>query len=255
MRKRIVAGNWKMNMLDDQVTEFLVHLNESKNQIPFGVDLVIFPPFIYLDMLINFPEIDLKTGAQDCSANPNGAFTGEISAEMLKAIDGGSNRLVYTIIGHSERRLYHQEGNELLSAKVNQLIQNSICPVYCCGETLDQREAKRHKIVVESQIKEGLFHLTKEEFLNVVIAYEPVWAIGTGVTATSDQAQDMHLFIRNLIRDQYDEKTAQKTAILYGGSCKPNNAKELFSQPDIDGGLIGGASLKVDSFLAIANSF
>lgn len=254
MRKKIVAGNWKMNLHDSEVTEFLVELDQESSAIAKDVELAIFPPAIYLDTLINFPNFDLKTGAQDCSSNDNGAYTGEISASMLQSLNN-NDRLLYTLVGHSERRQYHNEKNELLALKVNQLLKNDISPIYCCGEALSERENNNHKKIVELQIKEGLFHLSEEEIKKVVIAYEPVWAIGTGVTASADQAQEMHSFIRDLIASKYSEDTANQLSILYGGSCKPSNAKELFAQKDIDGGLIGGASLKVESFIQIANSF
>lgn len=254
MRKKIVAGNWKMNLLDIEVTEFLVNLDDEQANIPNDVELVIFPPAIYLDTVINFPSFDLKTGAQDCSVHESGAYTGEISAKMLQSINE-NNRLKYNLVGHSERRQYHNESNQTLAQKVNQLLANQIAPVYCCGETLHQREKNNHQSVIEKQITEGLFHLTSSEFENIVIAYEPVWAIGTGKTASAKQAQEMHQFIRNIVASNYGNEMADNLSILYGGSCKPANAKELFSQPDIDGGLIGGASLQVSSFIQIANSF
>ncbi len=257
MRKKIVAGNWKMNMHDIDVIQYLKELDELSSTIPTDVEVVVFPPAIYLDMVTNLTDYELKSGAQDCSANENGAYTGEISASMLASMDNEeeTKRLTYCLVGHSERRQYHNEMNELLASKVNQLLASKLMPVYCCGESKEERESNNQEKVVKSQITKGLFHLPKEKFSNVVIAYEPVWAIGTGLTATSEQAQEMHAYIRSLIEEQYDVETANSTSILYGGSCKPSNAKELFAQPDIDGGLIGGASLKPDSFIEITKAF
>ncbi len=256
MRKKIVAGNWKMNLLENEVIDYIQELEQLYSFKPDDVELIIFPSSIYLDSLINLPNYDLGVGAQDCSANDNGAFTGEISASMLASFkDEDKNEINYCLVGHSERRKYHNEANELLSKKVNQLIQNDLTPVYCCGETIEERNDGELFDVIEKQLKEGVFHLSMENFKKVIIAYEPVWAIGTGVTATKEQAQEMHQFIRQKIADKYNEEIAENTSILYGGSCKPSNANELFSQPDIDGGLIGGASLKPESFIQIAQSF
>ena len=180
----------------------------------------------------------------------NGAYTGEVSAAMLESL-----QLTYCIVGHSERRAYHHETDEIVARKVDQLLKYNLRPIVCCGEVLQEREEGRQFDVVKKQITDGLFHLSAEQFANIVIAYEPVWAIGTGKTATPEQAQEIHAFIRGLIAEKYGKEVADETSILYGGSCKPSNAKELFANPDVDGGLIGGASLKADDFIAIATAF
>lgn len=255
MRKKIVAGNWKMNLLDEEVINYIVDFNSKKNQIESDAEIIILPASIYLDTMISMPNWDIKIGAQNCSQHNNGAFTGEISATMLRDFDYDSENLHYCLVGHSERRAYFNETNEVLAEKVNRLIENELKPIYCCGEELKDRNENTYFDLVKSQITEGLFHLKEEEIKQVVIAYEPVWAIGTGETATSEQAQEMHAFIRTLVHDKYGKEVSDSISILYGGSCKPTNARELFNQPDIDGGLIGGASLEVDSFIQIINSF
>lgn len=254
-RKKIVAGNWKMNLTSPEVLDYIVEFDEKSNEIPSNVEVIVFPSSIYLDMLVNVPEYNLQSGAQNCSNNENGAYTGEISANMLKAMSGVTERLNYCLVGHSERRSYFNETNEQLAEKVNQLLGNDLTPVYCCGEQLEEREKGNHFEVIKKQIEEGIFHLSQEEIKRVIVAYEPVWAIGTGVTASSEQAQEMHAFIRGLITAKYGKDVGDNISILYGGSCKPGNAKELFAQSDIDGGLIGGASLKVDSFIEITKCF
>jgi triosephosphate isomerase len=191
-----------------------------------------------------------KVGAQNMSQHESGAYTGEISGAMLSSMD-----VDYCIIGHSERRKYFGETNDVLAAKVNQALKHRVLPIYCCGEVLAEREAGNHFDVVKEQIEQGLFHLDADQFDDVIIAYEPVWAIGTGVNASPEQAQEMHAFIRNLVATKYGETLAQDTTILYGGSCNSGNARELFAQKDVDGGLIGGASLKAEEFIVIANSF
>ncbi|MGB1039716.1 MAG: triose-phosphate isomerase [Flavobacteriales bacterium] len=255
MRKKIVAGNWKMNLLDEEVIQYIVDFNSKKNNIKSDAEIIILPASIYLDTMISMPDWDIKIGAQNCSQHDNGAFTGEISATMLRDFDYDSENLHYCLVGHSERRAYFNETNEVLAEKVNRLIENGLKPIYCCGEELTDRKNENHFDLVKSQIEEGLFHLKEDELKKVVIAYEPVWAIGTGETASSNQAQEMHAYIRNLVQDKYGKEVSESISILYGGSCKPDNAQELFNQPDIDGGLIGGASLKVDSFIQIINSF
>lgn len=254
MRKKIVAGNWKMNLLDEEVINYVVDFNSKRHLMNKEAEIIIFPSTIYLDTMISMPDWDVKIGAQNCSHKTNGAYTGEISAEMLRDIDYDSENLHYCLVGHSERRAYFNETNDILAQKVDRLLECELKPVYCCGEELEQRKSNSHFEVVKSQITEGLFHLDEDEIKNVIIAYEPVWAIGTGETATSDQAQEMHHFIRETLKEKYNEEVANSISILYGGSCKPTNAKELFSQPDIDGGLIGGASLEVDPFIQIINS-
>ena len=192
----------------------------------------------------------IKLGAQNCYPKASGAYTGETSVDMLKSVG-----VEYVVIGHSERRGYFEESNEFLAAKVNIVLEGGLTPIFCCGESLDIREAGTHVDFVANQLKESLFHLSAEQFSNVVIAYEPIWAIGTGVTASPEQAQDMHKELRALIATQYGEKVADETTILYGGSVKPANAATLFACPDVDGGLVGGASLKPDAFIDIINAF
>ena len=249
MRKKIVAGNWKMN---NSASEAAILANEL-TQLEYNeeVTLLVIPPALFIENAIDtFIESDIKVGAQNCSNQEKGAYTGEISAKMIASIG-----VEYVIVGHSERRAYFAETNELLAEKVNQVLSNQITPIYCCGEVLEEREANNHFEVIKTQIAEGLFHLSTTEIKKTVVAYEPVWAIGTGVTASSEQAQEMHAFIRNLLKEQYNEEVAESISILYGGSCKPTNAEELFANKDVDGGLIGGASLVAEDFIAIANSF
>lgn len=254
MRKKIVAGNWKMNLLDEEVINYIVNFNSRKNEIESEAEIIILPASIYLDTMISMPDWDVKIGAQNCSQFNNGAYTGEISAAMLRDFDYDSENLHYCLVGHSERRAYFKESNEVLAEKVNRLIENGLKPIFCCGEELQHRQEGNHFDLVKSQITESLFHLNEVEIKQVVIAYEPVWAIGTGETASSNQAQEMHAYIRSLITEKFSQEIADSISILYGGSCQPNNAKELFEQPDIDGGLIGGASLEVDSFIQIINA-
>jgi triosephosphate isomerase len=212
--------------------------------------VIVCPPFPYLEMTSDYSDDSyFMVGAQNVSDQESGAYTGEVSAAMLESME-----IDYCIVGHSERRAYYGETDEIVARKVDQLLKHNLRPIVCCGEVLEEREGNRQFDVVKKQITDGLFHLSADEFSNVVIAYEPVWAIGTGKTATPDQAQEMHAFIRNLIAEKYGDEVAENTSILYGGSCKPGNAKELFANKDVDGGLIGGASLKADDFLAIATA-
>jgi len=250
MRKKIVAGNWKMNKTFAEAEELLAYIAEAiEKKTP--CEVVACPPAVYLEMATDFAmESNLLVGAQNVSQFESGAYTGEISAAMLDSID-----VDYCIVGHSERRKYFNETDEMLAGKVNILMDYCITPIFCCGEQLEEREQENHFEVVRSQLSNGLFHLNENEFGNVVIAYEPVWAIGTGRTASPEQAQEMHAFIRGLIEEKYGKKVADNTTILYGGSCNAGNAKELFSQKDVDGGLIGGASLKGEEFIKIVNSF
>ncbi len=253
MRKHIVAGNWKMNKTFEQADELVNEIMEKLETATLGRDtqLIICPPYPYLEMTSDYSdESYFAVGAQNVSDQDEGAYTGEVSASMLQSME-----LDYCIVGHSERRAYYHETDEIIARKVNQLLKHEIRPIVCCGEVLEEREANRQFDVVKKQITDGLFLLTAEQFADIVIAYEPVWAIGTGKTATPEQAQEMHAFIRSLIAEKYGKEVADETSILYGGSCKPGNAKELFANPDVDGGLIGGASLKADDFLAIAMSF
>ena len=251
MRKNIVAGNWKMNLNFTEAEELTAILAEKLEGKHLKCEVVICPPALYLEMATDFAEESVvKVGAQNVSNQESGAFTGEIAAGMLASVD-----VEYCLVGHSERRKYFKEDNAFLAQKVDKLLDHNLTPVYCCGEQLEERESENHFKIVEQQISEGLFHLNDGEFSNIVIAYEPVWAIGTGKTASPEQAQEMHAFIRGLITNKYGNELAEETTLLYGGSCNPKNANELFSQNDVDGGLIGGASLKVDDFVAIINSF
>ena len=253
MRKHIVAGNWKMNKTFEEAEELIDNLMTALEQqeLDRNTLMVICPPFPYLEMCSEYSEDSyFLPGAQNVSDQESGAFTGEVSASMLDSLE-----IKYCIVGHSERRAYYGETNALVAAKVDQLLKHDIHPIVCCGEVLEERESGRQLEVVGKQIKEGLFHLDDKQIAQVVIAYEPVWAIGTGKTATPEQAQEIHAYIRRLLAEQYGQQTADEISILYGGSCKPSNAKEIFSQPDVDGGLIGGAALKADDFMAIATAF
>lgn len=254
MRDIIIAGNWKMNQLNEQaitlISEIVNGLNSKTS--PENLKVVCSPVFPYLQNVVNLIPKNLKNklqvAAQNCSENENGAFTGEVSPVMLK--DVGCN---YVIIGHSERRQYQKENNQLLANKINVALKSGLKVIFCCGESLAEREAESHKQVNQQQIEESLFHLTEAQFKNIVIAYEPVWAIGTGKTATPEQANEMHQFIRSVIESKYNKTVADGISILYGGSMKPANAADLLAQNDIDGGLIGGASLKSKSFLEIVD--
>jgi len=252
MRKKIVAGNWKMNKTFSEAEELITEIADALDEVNLaGVEVVLCPPALYLEMATDVAfESNFTVGAQNVYPEDQGAFTGEISPLMLKELN-----VTYCIIGHSERRKYFGETNDFLQRKVDALLKNNLLPIFCCGEVLPERESNVHFDVVKTQISSALFHLPKEAFKTIVIAYEPVWAIGTGVTATREQAQEMHAYIRGLINEQYDHETAEATTILYGGSCNGKNARELFSQPDVDGGLIGGASLKTDEFIQIVSSF
>ena len=251
MRKRIVAGNWKMNKTFREAEDLITEIADKLENIDLrGTEVVLCPPFLYLEMATDIAkESRFKTGAQNIYDNDSGAFTGEISAVMLKGLE-----VDYCIIGHSERRKYFHEDHAFLARKMEAAIRNHIRPVFCCGEVLAERDAGIHFNVVREQLEESVFFLSPEEFRQVVIAYEPIWAIGTGVNATPAQAQEMHAFIRGLISGKYGTGVASETSILYGGSCNAGNAKELFDNPDVDGGLIGGASLNSGEFLQIIQS-
>ena len=249
MRKNIVAGNWKMNTSFHEAIALIEDIKQIK--INENVEVIVNPPFVYCHPLAQLiKSTNIKLGAQNCSEHSSGAYTGEVSASMLQSI--GVN---YVIIGHSERRIYFNETNQVIAKKINEAIRSNLQPIFCCGEQLAERETNNHFNIIENQLEEGLFHLSATNFEKVIIAYEPVWAIGTGITATSNQAQEMHYFIRNLIATKYNTTIANNCSVLYGGSCNALNAKELFSEPDVDGGLIGGASLKATDFIEIANSF
>ncbi len=253
MRKHIVAGNWKMNMTFSEADDLLNDLMEKleKEELPRDVQVIVCPPFPYLEMASDYANDSyFAVGAQNVSDQEKGAYTGEVSAAMLESCE-----LDYCIVGHSERRGYYHETNALVAAKVDRLLMHNIRPIVCVGEVLAERESGQQLDVVRKQVEEGLFHLTAEQMKNIIIAYEPVWAIGTGKTATTEQAQEMHAHIRSLLTAKYGKELADEISILYGGSCKPTNAKELFACPDVDGGLIGGASLKADDFMGIIKAF
>lgn len=251
MRKNIVAGNWKMNKNLQDGIALATELNELLSKETVNCDVVIGTPFIHLAKVNEIVDKNkINVAAENCADHDKGAYTGEVSAEMVK-----STGCEYVILGHSERREYYNETNEMLKAKVNLALANGLKIIFCCGENLEAREAGKQEEVVGAELKESLFDLTPEEFSNIVIAYEPIWAIGTGKTASSDQAEEIHAYIRKIVADKYGNKIAEDTSILYGGSCKPSNAKELFSKKDVDGGLIGGASLKADDFMGIIKAF
>ena len=254
MRKNLVAGNWKMNMtLQDGLALVSEITNMVQDEVTGSdVQVVVCPPFPFLSAIGKLlPEGGrIHLGAQNCHQKESGAFTGEVSAKMLQSVGAE-----YVILGHSERRQYFREDNELLSQKLKAALAAGLKPIFCVGESLETREADDTFSFISQQLKEGLFHLSNEEFDQVVVAYEPIWAIGTGKTATSAQAQEVHAFIREQIAGAYDAEAALNTTILYGGSANAQNARELFSQPDVDGGLIGGASLKSRDFTDIIKSF
>jgi triosephosphate isomerase len=253
MRKKIVAGNWKMNMdYNEGLSLFSEVINMVKDEVTGSQQAVVCSPFIHLHSLTQLAKgyTKVAVGAQNAHQAESGAYTGEISAKMIN-----STGAEYVILGHSERRQYFGEDNTLLAKKTDTVLANGLKPIFCIGETLDERNAEKHFEVIKTQLAEGIFHLDEAHFSQLVIAYEPVWAIGTGVTATSAQAQEIHAFIRKEIAAKYNDTIAQNTTILYGGSCNPKNAPELFAQPDIDGGLIGGASLKSRDFVDIVKVF
>ncbi len=251
MRKNIVAGNWKMNKNLQEGLELAKELNEALKGKTVNCDVIIGTPFVHLASMVEAVDANkISVAAQNCSDKPSGAYTGEVSAEMV-----ASTGVKYVILGHSERRAYYGETPEILKEKVKMAFENKLTPIFCIGEVLEERESEKHFGVVKSQIEASLFDLPAEDFKNIILAYEPVWAIGTGKTATAAQAQEMHAFIRKTLTEKYGEEVANNTSILYGGSCNASNAKELFSNPDVDGGLIGGASLGVDKFMPIIEAF
>jgi triosephosphate isomerase len=251
MRKKIVAGNWKMNTTLAEGVALAKDVNEAlKNATP-KCDVVIAVPFTHLASIA--AVIDTKKlglGAENCADHVKGAYTGEVSAAMVAST--GAN---YVILGHSERRQYYGETSETLKVKVGLALENGLTPIFCIGEVLEERENGTYLDVVKKQIEEALFDLSAADFGKLILAYEPVWAIGTGKTATDDQAEEMHAFIRSVIAKKYGETVADDCSILYGGSCKPSNAAKLFAKPNVDGGLIGGASLEAASFMGIVNAF
>lgn len=250
MRKNIVAGNWKMNTTVQEGVELAKEVNNLLSHKQTKCDVVICVPFTHLCPVAGVIDRNqLGLGAENCADHDKGAYTGEVSAPMVK-----STGATYVILGHSERRQYYGENNETLRAKLRLALDNGLTPIFCVGEVLEERENGTYNDVVAGQI-EAMFDLPAEDFAKVVVAYEPVWAIGTGKTATADQAQDMHAHIRATIAAKYGKEIADNTSILYGGSCKPGNARELFAKPDVDGGLIGGAALKAADFMGIVEAF
>lgn len=257
MRKKIAAGNWKLNTTLEEgkklIKDILSNIESTPPaEKPGELEVVFGTPFITLaaaaEMVSKNPMVHIA--AQNCADKEKGAYTGETSVDMIK-----STGAEYVIIGHSERRQYYNETDAILAEKVNLALSRDLTPIFCCGEQLEIREAGNHVTLVKNQIENGLFHLNEDQISKVVIAYEPVWAIGTGVTASPEQAQEMHAEIRKVIASKYGEKLAESISILYGGSVNAKNAKELFSQKDVDGGLVGGASLKPDEFSTIIRSF
>lgn len=252
MRKNLVAGNWKMNTTVAEGVQLAKEVNEAVAAAgELKCDVVVGVPFTHLTAVKAVIDIE-KVGlsAENCANKEKGAYTGEVSAAMVAST--GAN---YVILGHSERREYYNETPEILKEKVDLALANGLKVIFCCGESLELREAGTYEEFIKAELKDSLFHLSAEEFANIVIAYEPIWAIGTGVTATSDQAEEVHAFIRSFLAEKYGETVADDTTILYGGSCKPSNAQELFAKPNIDGGLIGGASLKAADFMGIVTAF
>jgi triosephosphate isomerase len=252
MRKKIIAGNWKMNKTFDEGMGLVSEIsNMLKDEYHGNAEVIIIPPFVHINaisrMVIN--DRNVSVGAQNCSNHVSGAYTGEVSAAMLKSCGA-----TYVIIGHSERRQYFGEHNDWLAKKVDAVLAEGLSPIYCCGETLEERESNKHFDVLKSQISEALFHLSTEQMSKVVVAYEPVWAIGTGKTASTAQAQEVHAFIRTLLNDKFGADVSDNITIQYGGSVKADNAKELFSAPDIDGALVGGAALQSRSFVDIVKA-
>ena len=251
MRKNIVAGNWKMNRSVAEGVQLAHDVNAAVEAAgALKCDVVIAPPFLHLTEVSKHVGAKVSVSAQNCAAEASGAFTGEVSAAMLQ-----SAGVPYVIIGHSERRTCYGETDAILAKKVVLALANGLKPIFCIGETLSERDGGITFDVAKTQIENGLFHLSADDFGKVVIAYEPVWAIGTGRTATNEQAQEVHAFIRKTIASKYGEELANDATILYGGSCNENNASGLFACPDIDGGLIGGASLVVEKFIKIVTAF
>lgn len=249
MRKHIVAGNWKMNNDLGATANLITDLKRKENK--GNAEVIIAPTYVNLySAFESLSDSDITVAAQNMHQAESGAYTGEISAEMLKGI--GLNTV---ILGHSERRAYFHESDELLAQKVNTALKHDMRIIFCFGEELEDRKSGNEEQVVESQLKNALFHLEASAWSHIVLAYEPVWAIGTGETASPEQAQDMHAFIRKTVAAKYNKDVAENVTILYGGSVKPANAKEIFGKPDVDGGLIGGAALKADDFFEIVNAF
>lgn len=251
MRKNIVAGNWKMNTTLQEGIELAKAVNEALKTRTANCDVVIGVPFTHLASVNAVIDTDkLGLSAENCADKASGAYTGEVSAAMV-----ASTGAKYVILGHSERRQYYHETAEILKDKVNLALANNLTPIFCIGEVLEERENGTYFDVVKAQIEGSLFELSAEDFGKIVLAYEPVWAIGTGKTATAEQAEEMHAFIRGVIADKFGAEAAENVSILYGGSCKPSNAKEIFAKENVDGGLIGGAALKAGDFKGIIDAW
>ena len=251
MRKNIVAGNWKMNTTVPEGVELAKGVNEALKATKANCDVVIAVPATHLVAVNQVIDANLLgLGAENCADHKSGAYTGEVSAAMV-----ASTGAKYVILGHSERRQYYHETAEILKEKTLLALENGLTPIFCIGEVLEERENGTYFDVIKAQVEDSLFNLSAEDFGKIVLAYEPVLAIGTGKTATSDLAEEIHAFSRNLIAEKYGNEVAENTSILYGGSCKPSNAKELFAKPNVDGGLIGGAALAVDTFMGIVTAF
>lgn len=250
MRKKIVAGNWKMNTVPAEGLELVKNVIAQSVEVAEDVNFIVCPPFTHLAMVAEAAKGSrVAVGAQNCAAEAKGAYTGEVSAAMIASLG-----VEYVILGHSERREYYGETSATLNKKMEQAYANNLTPIYCVGERLEEREAERHFEVVKAQLEEVVFNLTPEQFSKLVIAYEPVWAIGTGKTATAEQAEEIHAYIRKVLAEKFGA-AAEETAILYGGSCKPSNAQEIFAKENVDGGLIGGAALKAEDFIGIGKGF
>lgn len=251
MRKNIVAGNWKMNTTLQEGLELAKGLDAALKSKAVNCDVIIGTPFTHLASIAAAIDTDkIGVAAENCADKEKGAYTGEVSAAMV-----ASTGAKYVILGHSERRAYYHETPEILKEKVLLALANGLTPIFCIGEVLEEREAGKHFEVVKAQLEGSLFNLSAEDFGKIILAYEPVWAIGTGKTASPAQAQEIHAFIRKTLAEKYGQEVADNTSILYGGSCNAGNAKELFANPDVDGGLIGGASLSVDKFMPIVEAF
>ena len=252
MRKKIVAGNWKCNTTLQEGIQLAKDVNSLvKEKGSKDVTVILGTPFTHLPSVVKAVDGSrIGVAAQNCAAEAKGAFTGEVSAAMVKSTGAG-----YVILGHSERRQYYGETSETLNKKLALALENGLTPIYCCGEPLKIRQAGTQNVYVKQQFEETVFHLSADDFKKIVIAYEPIWAIGTGVTATPGQAQEMHAFLRKIIAGKFGQEIANEASILYGGSCNAKNANELFANDDVDGGLIGGASLKAEDFIQIVNAF
>ncbi len=250
MRKQIVAGNWKMNTTPEQGVQLVKDILKNMGTACTSANYIVCPPYTHLSEVVKIARgTAIQVGAQNCAEEAKGAYTGEVSAEMIASLGAR-----YVILGHSERRQYYGETSATLNKRMKQAYANGLVPIYCVGETLEERESGKLWDVVKAQVEEVVFELTEDQFRHLIVAYEPVWAIGTGKVATADQAQEMHAFIRKALAVKFGA-AAEKTPILYGGSVKPENAKEIFAKEDVDGGLIGGASLKAEDFLGIGNGF